>query len=131
MTESDVSWLHMLFAKRYASQYDATTSENWFKNYVLKSPILFYPARTQNAFCISLLSLVPWAPNQIECNVVAVCADDGAMWETARLLRASIDWARRRKALTWRICSETDHNLAALAKRVGATEVWPRFVLRL
>ena len=131
MTESDLPWMHELFAKRYAKHYDPICSEQWYLNVVLKNALIFYPARTQNAFAISMLSLVPWVPNEFECNVVAVCADDGGMWEAARLLRASVEWAKQRKAATWRICSETDVDLAQIARRVGATEVWPRFVLRL
>jgi hypothetical protein len=131
MTESDLPWLEYLCVKKYSSRFDPTSTEGWYRNIVLKNPLLFYPARTQNAFCISLISLVPWLPNDLECSVIMICAEDGAMWDAARLLRASIAWAKSRKATTWRICSETDFDLAQIARRVGATEIWPRFILRL
>jgi hypothetical protein len=131
LVDADLPWMHYLFAKKYPSHYDAITSENWFRNTVLPNPQLFYPARTRRAFAISMLNIMPWIPNEIECNIVAVCADDDAVWEVICLFRASIKWAKSRKCQMWRLCSETDKELAAIATRVGATEVWPRYVMRL
>lgn len=130
MTESDLPWMQMLFAKKYPDRFDPLASEGWFKNVVLKNPVLFYPARTQNAFAISMLSLVPWLPNDFECNVAAICADDGAVWEAGRLIRCSVAWARSRNCATWRFCSDTGIDLGALCKRVGAKAIWPRYELR-
>jgi hypothetical protein len=91
---------------------------------------MFYAARTQDAFCITLLSITPWLPTEIDANVIFLCADDDCMWQGLRLLRCSIEWAKRRNATLWRMSSDTDYDLRMLAKRVGATEVAPRFVLR-
>jgi hypothetical protein len=47
------------------------------------------------------------------------------------LLRASIEWARRRKCSLWRLSSETDFDLEPIALKLGATEANVRWQLRL
>lgn len=131
MTEDDLPWLGYMCLKRYSHRYDQEGTEGWFRNIVLKAPLLFYPIRTQHAFTISMLSCVPWLPMEWAVDVVFVCADDGAMWETLPMLRRSIEWARKRKATTWRISSDTDYDIEPLGRRVGATTIGPRYVLRL
>src|SRR5215469_1877212 len=131
MTEADFDWLNYLCKKRYSHKYDSDTTAAWFKNVVLKSPLMFFACRTQDAFAITLISITPWLPNSIEANLVFVCADDGCMWQAIRLLRSSIDWAKRRECSLWRMSSDTDYDLTPLANRLGVTELSPRFVLRL
>lgn len=131
MHEGDLPWLLALCRRRYSSHFDHEGGEGWFRNIVMKAPLLFYPARTDNAFTITMLSCLPWLPNEWNADVVFTCADDGAMWEVISLLRRSIEWARYRRAATWRICSETDYDIASLAHRVGAHAIEPRYVLRL
>lgn len=131
MREGDLSWLAYLCRKRYSHKYDQEGTEGWFCNIVLKSPLLFYPARTDHAFTITMLSCVPWLPTEWAADVVFTCADDGGMWEVLSLLRASIEWAHKRRASVWRIMSDTEYDVSALARRVGAIEVMPRYVLRL
>ena len=131
LSENDVQWLIFLGKKRYGERFDYLTVEAWFRNVVLKSPLMFYPIRTANAFLISMLSCVPWTPNEFECNLVFVCADDGAMWEAAKLLRASIAWAKMRKCKRWRMSSDTDFDIAPIARRLGETEITPRFCIEL
>lgn len=130
LTENDIPWLTDLCKRRYSHKYDSVTTEGWFRNIVLKQPVIFYPARMPNAFCISMLSLVPWLPSEVECNVVFVCAEDGALWEAMKLLRSSIEWARTRKSTVWRLSSDTDYDLSAMAFRLGAKEISPRYVVR-
>jgi hypothetical protein len=131
MLEGDLEWLDYLCRKRYSHIYDPDSTAGWFRNTVLKSPLMFYPIRSQDAFVITLLSIAPWTPTQIEANVIFICADDEAMWQAMRLLRCSIEWAKRRKCTLWRLSSDTDYDLRMLARRLGATELSPRFVLRL
>lgn len=130
-TENDLPWLISLGKKRYGAAYDYTTVENWYRNIVLKSPLMFHSARTQNAFAISMISCLPWAPSDFECNIVFICADDGAMWEAMKLLRDSVAWAKLRKCSCWKLSSDTETEIFAMAKRLGATEVSPRYTLRL
>lgn len=103
------------------------TTEGWFRNVVLKTPMMFYPIRLANSFLIAMLSCVPWLPSDFDCHIICVCADDGHMWETAKLLRSSIEWARKRKCKSWNLTSDTDYDLAPMAKRVGADEQTPRY----
>jgi hypothetical protein len=102
----------------------------WYRNIVLKQTTAYLPIRTQNAFCISMITLMPWLPAESEVNVIMVCAEEGAMHEAIKLLRKSVEWGRERNCTCWRISSETDYDLAMIAKRLGAKEIWPRFALR-
>jgi hypothetical protein len=131
MNEGDTPWLVDLCKRRYAEHYDAPGAEGWFRNIVLKSPLMFYPARTEHAFVITMLACEPWLPSDFTANAVFTCADDGAMWEVIPLLRDSIVWARKRRCVSWRMWSDTDYDVSPLARRVGATEALPRYALRL
>ena len=131
LSDSDIQWLLFLGKKRYGDGFDYVTVEGWFRNIVLKSPLMFYPIRTANAFLIAMLSVNPWTPSEFECNTVLICADDGAMWEAVKLLRASIEWARARKCKRWRMSSDTEYDLAPMAKRLGAIELSPRFTIEM
>ena len=130
LDENDLPWLRVLFEKRYGADYDPETAEAWFKNCVLKSPMLFQPIRSDNAFCITIINVMPWRPNTFEAQVVVACAEDGFMWELLGLLRMSIEWSKRRKCENWRITSETEYDLGPLALRLGAKEQHKRYIMR-
>ena len=129
MEDSDLPWLSALCKRRYSNKYDAYTTERWFIQKVLREPLLFYSVRSDDAFLIAILSYMPWLPADLEVNVIFVCAEPGAVWQAAELLRHSIDWAKRRGAKCWRLSSDTDFELAPLARRVGAKEAHPRMTL--
>ena len=133
LVEADIPWLAQLFGKRYTAypSYDAIAAEGWFRNRVLKEPMLFLPQRTDNAFCISMLSVTPWLPVDYETNVVVICAEDNAPWEAITLLRASVTWSRLRRCKVWRLSSDTHNDMALFAQRLGAEEISPRYVVRL
>ena len=131
MTPDDAAWMIALGRKRYPLNYDGIAADSWFCEIVLKSPLMFFAARTEHAFCISMLTCNPWTPAEFETHVVALCSDDGWMWETLPLLRASIEFARRRKCARWNIVSETQFDLGPLAMRVGAKQKTPRYTLDL
>jgi hypothetical protein len=130
LTEDDLDWLYDLCRRRYSHRYDPISTEGWFRNIVLKNPMMFLPQRMPNAFCISLLSVVPWLPSDFECNVAFICADENCGWEALKLLRCSIAWAKARKCKNWKIASDTDADLTMLARRLGADQMWPRYVIR-
>jgi hypothetical protein len=130
LIEDDIPWMYWLAKKRYSPRFDLITTEGWMRNVVLKQPLMFLPQRTEHAFCVSMLSVAPWLPSDFETSVVLICADEQHMWEALKLMRASIEWAKARQCKLWRVCSETDADLTMLAKRVGAEEISPRFVIR-
>ena len=130
LTEHDIPWLNFLCKKRYSNRYDSSTTENWFRNIVLKSPMTFYPTRTDLAFQITMLSVMPWLPAEAEANLIFVCADDGGLWEAMKLLRDSIEWSRHRKCAMWRLASDTEVEFPGIAKRLGCTEISPRYLIR-
>jgi hypothetical protein len=129
LSENDLHWCISLGKKKYPSNYDPLATEGWLRNIVFKGPLMFHPVRTAHAFCISMISCLPWLPSDFEAHVVAICADDGAMWEAAKLLRDSIAWAKSRRCKCWRLCSDTDYDLAGMARRLGAKEISPRFTM--
>lgn len=120
-----------LAKRRYDEAYDFIGAEMWFRNIVLKSPMVYLPIRSQDAFAIGMLSTVPWRPQEVECNVVMVCADFGALWQAVTLMRATLEWAKRRKCIKWRVTSETDFDLGPIAIKLGAEKEPSRYVVRL
>jgi len=131
LSEHDIPWLHDICRRRYAPGFSHETAEGWFVNIVLKSPMIFHAARTDDAFIITLLSCVPWYPADFEANVIFLCAEEGKTWEVIKLLRSSVQWARDRNCCMWKISGDTVYDMAPLAKRVGAMELAPRYLLRL
>jgi hypothetical protein len=129
--EEDIPWLIDLGNRRYPLPCEREATENWVRNIVLKSPIIFYAARTDNAFLICILSCVPWYPAEFECNVIFVCAEEGCLWEAVRLLRCSIAWARGRRCKWWKMSGDTEYDMTPLARRLGARDLAPRCFLRL
>lgn len=130
LTENDIPWLYDICRRRYSSKYDPIATELWFRNTVLKQPMFFCPQRTDRAFCISQLSAQYWLPTEYNCNIAFIAAEEGAGWEALKLLRCSIEWANKRKCTTWAVASDTPVDLKALALRVGAEEIYPRYVIR-
>lgn len=131
LVEDDLPWLHYLFGKRYPSHYDQATTERWFRIVVVKDALNTYAARTDDAFLVALTAVLPWIPGEPEVNVVGICAEENCSWQVVKLLRSSIDWARKRNAARWRINTDTAYDVGALALRVGAREISPRFEIDL
>lgn len=131
MTVEDLPWLYYLCRKRYADDYTPTETEGWFRNSVLTNAVVFFPIRTNDAFLIAHLHVWPWKAKEFTCDVMFICADDGAVWQALSLVRASIAWAESRKAAVWRISSETEIDVTPLALRVGAKKIGPRCELDL
>jgi hypothetical protein len=130
MSSDDLPWLRRLYALRYAN-YDADHTEAWFVEQVLRNPLAYYAVRTDDAFLIALLRSLPWLPNEFEAHVIVVCADIGKIWQAVPLLRASLAWARHRKAASWQFQSDTMFDVAPLVRRLGAASLEPRFIIRL
>jgi hypothetical protein len=131
LTESDIAWMLDLGRRRYSNRFDPMATEGWFRNIVLRAPLVFLPVRLDGAFLIAALNIIPWAPGELEANVVLIVADEGCMWQALELLRFSIDWAKMRRATEWRLTSETEVEFGPIAKRLGAKDVSPRYCLRL
>jgi hypothetical protein len=130
MDERDEEWLSHLLRKRYAENYNVSGTENWLRNWVWKRPDIYHGCRTRNAFCISLLTKRPWA-YESECSVMMICGEgQTGLWECLTCLKLSIEWGRMMKATTWKLASDTEFDLAPVARYLGLEEISPRFVLR-
>jgi len=101
----------------------------WFTNIVLKSPMLFYPIRTENALCITSVGLEPWHPQEIEAFINTLVVRPNYIWEAMELLRESVAWAKDRGATRWRFQSDTGNDIEPLMRRLGARKLEPRFVI--
>lgn len=117
--------------RRYRQGFDAMAMEAWFRNTVLKQPLIWLYVRLDDAFMLGVINVIPWVPGELEFTVIMVVADEGKMWQAVELLRFSIEWSRQRRIVDWRLSSETENELGAIAKRLGATELSPRYSLRL
>lgn len=98
---------------------------------VLKNPLKFYAIRTDDALCITVMTETPWQPNAREVGVIVVLADWTKVWQTLPLLRASVNWARKRKGVVWRFQSDTEYDIGPLMQRIGAVEDRPRYQINL
>jgi hypothetical protein len=130
IVEGDAEWLSHMLRKRYAKSYNASGTERWLWDYVWTHKDIYHGCRTRNAFCISLLTKRPWS-YEIECSVLIVCCEEGPthLWEALSCLRSSIEWGRTMRATTWKLASDTDYDLAPVARYLGLTGISPRFVL--
>lgn len=119
-----------LAKRRYTNKFDFVAAEMWFRNVVLKQPVVFFPIRSDGAFCVALISVIPWMPADPEANLVMLCAEEGCMWQAIGLLREAAAWAQRRKCTELRISSETAVDLTPIAERLGAVKLPDRHALR-
>jgi hypothetical protein len=133
MSIADVPWFIDLCRRRYPPRSDKIRTEDWIRNRVLTNPATYLAMRASSAACITVMSTPVWYPADWEAQVAIVIADTGAMWQAIRLLRISRDWARLRDCVAWRIGNATEHDIGALARRVGAIAeptryqiTWPR-----
>jgi hypothetical protein len=119
-----------LAQRRYPPEFDIMAAEMWVRNIVLKQPTSFLPIRTDDAFLVTLISVIPWLPSNWEANVVMCCAEDGKGWQCITLLRESIAWAKRHKCSEWRFRTETTYDIGPLARRVGGLPLPPCYAVR-
>jgi hypothetical protein len=129
--EGDIPWLLDLGRRRYSVEFDAHCTEAWFKNIVLKSPLIFFAMRTDKAFMICNLIKDAWLPGVMICNNMMLNSEAGAVWEEVALVREAIEWARKRRCAEFRIWSDTEVDLQAIAVRVGAMPSAVRYTVRL
>jgi hypothetical protein len=65
------------------------------------------------------------------CNNLLLNSEEGAVWEEITLMRAAVEWARKRQCAEYRIWSDTAVDLAAVAVRVGAQPTAVRHTVKL
>jgi hypothetical protein len=131
LTEDDVPWIVSLGKRRYPIAFDAFSAEMWFRNIVLKGPLIFFPARTDHAFTICMIITDAWLPGLRICNNLLLNSEEGAVWEEIALMRAAVEWARKRQCAEYRIWSDAEVDLSAVAVRVGAEPTAIRHTVKL
>ena len=131
VVEEDIPWMAALAERRYPANFDIEAATMWMRNIVLRQPMVFYPIRTDHAFMVTLISLLPWLPGEPEANVALLCAEEGWVWDSIKLARASLDWAYRRNCWKWGFNSITDFEIGPIARRMGIVQLAPRYMVRL
>jgi hypothetical protein len=119
-------WLVSVFERRLPD-YDSVNGEAWLKENVLRNPTFYLGIRTRNAWLVSGLDCNMWKPDEWYCNTLGGCADFGAVWEMVPLVRASMEWAKKRGAVRWNWQSDTPFDIGPLMRRVGAKPLTPRY----
>lgn len=125
VTVGDLAWVMSLGYRRYGP-YDPGKILMYLLD-VMKAPEALF-IRTENAFLLAAVIRPVWgSKNNEECNVLALCCDEGAHWQGIKLLRRSVEWARERGCQNWWFASETKYDVSILSKRVGAKVAPPRY----
>jgi hypothetical protein len=117
-------------ATRRLGEFDQITAEGWFTTQVLPTHGLYLPIRTPDAFLIALLNAMPWNLAKMEAIVLLLVTDEDAIWQGMQLLRASLHWAKMRKAAHWRYWWD-EGDAGVLARRIGAKLDNPRYRIDL
>jgi hypothetical protein len=125
---TDLAFILSLASERYR-HFDAGKTLLWLTA-MMQAPTARC-ARTDHGFCISNIVTSAWHPKEREAHVIFLCCAEGKHWDGVRLLKDSIAWGRGEKCVRWWFCSETEHAIDALAKRVGAVPAVMRYRLDL
>lgn len=86
--------------------------------------------RADHGFLVANILASGWFPKKREAHVLWLCVEEGHHWEAVKLLRHSICWAKELNCTRWWFMSDTENGVAALAERVGASEV-PHYAIEL
>lgn len=127
----DIPWMADLARRRYPANFDIEAATLWMENIVMRQPMVFYPIRTDHAFMVTFIALMPWRPGEPEANVALLCAEEDHFWDAIRLARASLNWAYKRNCFKWGFNSDTEFDIGPIAKRMGIIELRPRYVVNL
>lgn len=128
VTADDLPWIMTTGYERYGP-YDPGRTLVYLLECIRSPRSLFI--RSDKAFVIAVDIMPVWRGRNGECHVLLCCAIDGGHWEASRLLKETIRWARDRKCAKWFFGSETDTDVSALAKYVGATKPQHRYCIDL
>lgn len=126
----DLHWMLSLAHQRYGA-YDPGGALNFLLQALNAPNTLMLRSERRDAFLIAATVTPPWYPNKTECHVMVLCAKPGAHWAAIRLLRESVAWAKLRNCVRWRFYSETEHDVGALCRYLGAHADSPRYVIDL
>ena len=124
----DLPWLLSLASERYPP-FDPGTTLSWLAG-IINNP-QGYAIRTNDAFAIATCMAPAWHPKSPECHLLFLCAAPGEHWQAIRLARDTVRWARTQRCVKWWFSSETDYEIAAIARRLGAKRKVIRYVMDL
>lgn len=120
ITADDVPWGMSLAHRRY-EEFDPGGALIAIGQ-AIRSPGAL-AVRSDHGFLVAHVVASGWFPKKREAHVLWLCVEEGHHWEAVRLLRASICWAQEQNCTRWWFMADTEHDVEALAERVGAREV--------
>lgn len=127
ITADDVPWGMSLAHRRYES-FDPGGALIVLGTALRSSTAL--AIRSDHGFVIANIVAPAWFPRKRDAHILWLCVEEGHHWEAVKLLRASICWAKEQGCRRWWFDGDTEHEVGALAERVGAREV-PRYRIDL
>lgn len=126
----DIPWILSLASERYR-QFDPGGALTFLIQALQSQTTLMIRTEQKSAFLIASTVSAPWYPKELDCHVMGFCAKPGAHWQALKLLRESVAWAKLQGCVRWRFHSETEHDVGALCRRVGARQDSPRYLIEL
>lgn len=118
ITADDVPWGMSLANRRYEERFDPGGALVAIGQ-AMRLPTAL-AIRSDHGFLVANILASLWFPKKRTCQILWLCVEEGYHWEAVKLLRTSVAWAKDQKCTRWWVDSETEHEVAALAERVGA-----------
>lgn len=119
LVADDIPWMTDLACRRF-KPFDVENATRWMVHLVLPNYRNMYLAlRTADAFLVAAINEMPWNLSESVVVVLTMVTEPHATWQGVRLLRASVEWARVRKAVRWQYHFD-DRDAGPLLRRIGA-----------
>lgn len=127
---ADIPWMLELCRTAYPrGYYDYTATEGWF-NALMQQPNVLLLRGERSWLGVAVASL-PWKPTQWEARFLPIVSSGKAAWELVGMTDRAIVWARRKGAQHLYFSALTGVDLGPLARRFGAVDAAPSYVLDL
>ncbi len=127
-TLDDLDFLIDLAASVYGD-FNEQNARLWIcKTLEVPAAVIF---RGEAGAVVATVNAPFYRPAEIRAFIVFIACQDPRLREGVRLCREVVNWGRTMGAQSLRFGSQTDCDLAPLAKRLGAKTESPSFVLEL
>lgn len=130
-TIDDLDWMIDLAVKRFPKiVQDRDATESWLAN-ALVNPS-FCVLLDDHGFAIGVGGTTIFNKHYTVANIHTLVTEKGNhIWEAIRMARHIKLWAEQHGAEELYLADSTDIDLGPIAKRIGATEITPRYVVKL
>lgn len=108
--------------------FEETKASDWSLSALMSPNIACF--RDDDAFACAGLSEFFWE-DQKRANLIFLGARKGAVWQTVRVMRAVLGWAKSRGAGSFHFGEETGMDMAPIARRIRAMKDRPSYRIDL